>query len=135
MSQVTVRPAREDEIPYLQGLLYRHRDYFEFQNLREAIVFVIEYEGEIAGMITGRMIWQIPTLLIDRDAKMPRAAKRRATYMLIRELDKWIGDRNRNRSGIYSYFCVIKGRTMKLLAKSFGMFRLYERFATFGKDL
>lgn len=135
MSQVTVRPAREDEIPQLQGLLYRHRDYFEFQNLRQAIVFVAEYEGEIVGMITGRMIWQVPTLLIDRQAKLTRHARRRATYTLIRELDRWIGDRSRNVSGIYSYFCVIKGATMKQLAKSFGMLRLYERFATFGKDL
>lgn len=135
MSQVTLRPAREDEIPYLQGLLYRHRDYFEFQDLRQAIVFVTEYEGEVFGMITGRVVWQVPTLLIDRQAKVPQAAKRRATYMLIRALDGWIGDRSKNLSGIYTYFCVIKGKTMKQLAKSFGMLRIYEGFATFGKDL
>lgn len=134
MSQVKLRPAREDEIPYLQGLLYRHRDYFEFQDLRQAIVFVTEYEGEVFGMITGRVVWQIPTLLIDREAKVPRSAKRRATYLLIRALDEWIGDRSKNLSGIYTYFCVIKGKTMKQLAQSFGMLRIYERFATFGKD-
>lgn len=134
MSQVTLRPAREDEIPYLQGLLYRHRDYFEFQDLRQAIVFVTEYEGEVFGMITGRVVWQLPTLLIDREAKVPRAAKRRATYLLIRALDEWIGDRTKNLSGIYTYFCVIKGKTMKQLAQSFGMLRIYQGFATFGKD-
>lgn len=133
MSQVTVRPARLEEIPMLQEMLAR-QPYFEYQDLTQAIVFVSEYEGRVVGMITGRMIWQLPTLLLEKE-KLPRNSQRRATLMLVRAMDSFLGDRSRNLSGIYSYFCVIKGGTMKHLAKAFGMLRLYSGFATFGKDL
>lgn len=133
MSQVTVRPARFEEIPMLQEMLKR-QPYFEYQDLTKAIVFVSEYEGEVVGMITGRVIWQLPTLLLEKE-KLPRHSQRRATLMLIRAMDAWLADRSKNLSGIYSYFCVIKGSTMKHLANAFGMLRLYKGFATYGKDL
>lgn len=133
MSQVTVRPARLEEIPMLQEMLAK-QPYFEYQDLRQAIVFVSEYEGRVVGMITGRLIWQLPTLLLEKD-KIPRHSQRRATLMLIRAMDAWLADRSQNLSGIYSYFCVIKGSIMKHLAAHFGMFRFYKGFSTFGKDL
>lgn len=133
MSQVTVRTARVEEIPILQEMLAR-QPYFEYQDLTQAIVHVAEYEGKITGMITGRIVWQVPTLLLEKD-KLPRHAQRRATLLLIRSMDAWLADRSLNRSGIYTYFCVIKGSTMKHLANAFGMLRLYKGFATYGKDL
>lgn len=117
----------------LQEMLAR-QPYFEYQDLRIAIVFVAEFEGQIAGMITGRMIWQLPTLLLEKE-KLPRNSQRRATLMLVCAMDAFLGDRSKNLSGIYSYFCVIKGGMMKYLADRFGLFRLYRGFATFGKDL
>jgi hypothetical protein len=134
MSQVTVRPAKPEELLDLQSLLYRHRGEFEQQDLTQAIVYVAEKDDAIVGLITGRLVWQIPTLLIDREANLPAHVKRKATYMLIRELDNFIGDRERNRTGIYFYFCVIKNRTMQHLAKAFGMLRVYKDFLVFGRD-
>lgn len=134
MSQVTVRPPREDELPLLQGLLYRYREEFEQQDLRQSIVYIAEFEGDVVGFVSGRIVWQIPTLLIDRQMGLPRHVQRKATYLLIKAIDAWIGDRSKNLSGVHFYFCVIKNRTMQQLAKAFGMLRVYKDFLVFGRD-
>lgn len=137
MSQVTVRPARPEDLITLRSMLHEQRAYYEQQDLTRSIVFVAEYEGEIVGFSAGRVIWQIEPVLLDRffvKTASPHA-RRKATYLLIRDLDAWIGDRSRNCSGIYSYFCTIRGRIMQKLAVSFGMLRVYRRSQFFGRDL
>lgn len=137
MSQVTVRPARQEDLLWLHSMLHEQRAYYEQQNLRHSIVFVAEYEGEIVGFSAARVMWQIEPVLLDSFfvKTAPPHARKRATYLLIRDLDAWLGDRSKNLSGIYSYFCTIRGRIMQKLAVSFGMLRVYRRSQFFGKDL
>jgi len=137
MSQVTVRPARLEDLLILRSMLHEQRRYFEQQLLTHSIVFVAEYQGEIVGFSAARVIWQIEPILLDPlfSKTAPLFARQKATYLLIRELDAWLADRSKNVSGIYSYFCTIRGRIMQKLAMSFGMLRVYRRSQFFGKDL
>lgn len=125
-----------EDLPILQAMLKAQGDYFEQQDLSRSIVFVTEFEGRIVGFSAARVVWQIEPLLLDASFKKLGSphAQRKATYLLIRELDNWIADRARNVSGIHSYFCTIRGRTMQKLALSFGMLRVYRWAKFFGRD-
>lgn len=136
MPTVTVRDATLDDLHELHWRLHEQRKYFEQQNLRHSIVKVVEYEGQIVGFAAARLIWQVEPLLLTPEFKRraPAHARRKATYLLIREIDRWIGDRQKNRSGLHSYFCSIVGRTMRKLALSFGMLPVYQNSKFFGRD-
>jgi hypothetical protein len=124
---ITIRPASLVDIPVLQTMLRDQADSFEHQDLTRTIAFVAECDGRIVGFIAARCQWQIEPLLLDRLFKQEasRHAQRKATYMLIREVDRFLADRTKNRSGIYYYFCHIVDETMQKLALSFGMTRIY----------
>lgn len=133
--RLTVRPAALGELPHLHELLAEQADYFEQNRLDRSIVFVAEYGGDVVGFVAARLQWQIEPLLLTKRFKKraPHSAQRRATYLLIREIDSWIGNRTKNRTGIYYYFCHIRDRSMQKLALSFGMTRVYfGKF--FGRD-
>lgn len=134
--RVTVRPAVPADLPRLQELLYEQRAFYEQQDLSKAVVYVAEYGGEIVGLCGARLIFQVePLLLVPTFQKhAPRFAQAVATYKLIRGVDGWIGDREKNLSGIHSYFCSIVGRTMRKLALSFGMLPVYQKSKFFGRD-
>jgi hypothetical protein len=136
MGTVTVRPATEDDLHELHWHLHDQREYFEQQNLRNSIVMVAEEDGQIVGFGAARLMWQVEPILLTRDFKKQGSAhaQRKATYLLIRELDHWIGDRVRNTTGLHSYFCSIRGRVMQKLALSFGMLRVYRYCKFFGRD-
>jgi hypothetical protein len=126
--RVTSRPARLDEIDYLQNRLERPSPYyFENHDLSKCIVYVVEYDGAIVGFSAARLQWQIePVMLFDEFQKhAPHFAQQRATFLLIKELHDWIEDRQRNLTGVFSYFCYILRPRMQRLAQSFGMQRWY----------
>lgn len=134
--RVTVRPAVPADLPRLQALLYEQRREFEQQDLRQSITYVAEYGGEIVGFCSARLVMQVEPLLLAPlfKKRAPRFAQAKATLGLIREVDGWIADRERNKSGIHWYFCTITGRTMQKLAMSFGMIRVYAKSKFFGRD-
>lgn len=134
--RVTVRPARVGEIPQLREFLREQADYFEQNDISQSIVFLAEYDNEIVGFCAARLQWQIEPLLLTRKFQQhgPNFAKAKATYLMIREMDRWLGDRTKNQTGIFYYFCHIRDKTMQKLAVSFGMTRVYfGKF--FGKEL
>lgn len=134
--RVTVRPARPEDLPTLQTELADQGDFFEPQDLRQSIIHVIEYDGEIVGFGAGRLQWQYEPLLLTRKFQQnaPHFAQAKGTYLLIRAFDDWVNSAE-NLTGITRYFCVIVTRRMQQLAQSFGMFRWYARRGTkfFGK--
>lgn len=134
--RVSVRPATVGDLDQLHRELYDQRDKYEQQDLTKSIVFVSEYDGELAGFTGARLVWQVEPLLLTRKFKenAPHFAQQKATYMLIREVDGWIGDRSRNTTGLHSYFCSIVGRRMRKLAVSFGMLPVYIKSKFFGRD-
>lgn len=134
--RVTVRPAKTEDLPELQRLLQEQLNRYEQQDISKTIAMVVEYHGRIVGFTAARLTWQVePLLLADDFAKhAPLFARRKATYLLIREIDAWIGDRSRNSTGLHSYFCSIPGRTMRKLALAFGMLPVYQRSKFFGRD-
>jgi hypothetical protein len=137
MSTVTVRPATTEDLHELQWHLHDQRNYFEQQDLRKAVVMVLEQDGIIVGFGAARIAWwQVEPILLTREFKKrgSKHAQRKGTYLLIRALDRWIGDRSKNLSGMHSYFCAIRGRTMRKLALSFGMWRIYPKCQFFGRD-
>lgn len=137
MSSVTVRPASADDLHELHWHLHDQRKEFEQQDLTKAVVMVLEEDGEIVGFGAARIAWfQIEPILLTRAFKKrgTKHAQRKGTYLLIRALDRWIGDRSKNLSGIHSYFCSIRRPTMQKLAVSFGMFQIYRRCKFFARD-
>lgn len=134
--RVTIRPAVPADLPRLQAMLYEQRAFYEQQDLSKAVVYVAEYGGEIVGMCGARWVMQVEPLLLAPDFQKyaPRFAQQKATLGLIRAIDSWIGDRERNTSGVHWYFCSIVGKTMRKLALSFGMTRVYQRSKFFGRD-
>src|SRR5947208_614550 len=110
--QLVVRPATYEDIPYLQAKLKTETPTWEQVDLTKGIVYVVEYRGEIAGFTHARLVFQIePVRLFNRfSRRAPRHARAKATLLLTRAIDAWIGDRPRNTTGIYSYFCHILNR-------------------------
>jgi hypothetical protein len=125
--RVSVRPAGREEIPELTKLLREQADYFEQNDISRSILFVAEYDEEIVGFCAARLQFQIEPLLLTRKFKQhgPHFAQAKATYLLIREMDRWIANPEKNRTGISYYFCHIRDKTMQKLALSFGMTRVY----------
>lgn len=134
---VTVRPATKEDLHELHYHLHDQRNYFEQQNLGNSIVMVTEEDGQIVGFGAARLMWQVEPILLTKDFQKHGTphAQRKATYLLIRELDGYIGDRARNTTGLHSYFCSIRGRIMQKLAISFGMLAVYRRCKFFGRDV
>lgn len=134
--RVTVRPARPEDLPTLQQMLKEQSEFYEQQDLSKTILFVAEFGSEIVGFSAGRLIWQVEPLLLTKQFQKtgPHFAQQKATYLLIRELDRWIADRQRNLTGLHSYFCSIVGKRMRNLALSFGMLRVYPKSQFFGRD-
>lgn len=134
--RVTIRPALVADLPRLQEMLREQRHLYEQQDLSKAIVYVAEFGGEIVGFCGARLIFQVEPLLLDTKFKKlaPHFARQKATLGLIRAVDSWIADRKQNKSGIYSYFCSIPGRTMRQLALAFGMLPVYQKSKFFGRD-
>lgn len=134
--RVTVRDARLEDLPYLQEKLKEQARFYEQQDLSKCIVMVAEYDGQIVGFGAARVQWQIEPLLLIPEFKKyaPHFAQQKATYLLIRELDAWIGDRKKNLTGIHYYFCSIVDRTMRKLALAFGMLQVYPKSKFFGRD-
>lgn len=133
---MTTRPARVEDLAILQFHLKDQGEIYEPQDLRQSIVHVIEYDGQIVGFGAGRLQWQYEPLLLTREFKKhaPHFAQAKGTYMLIRAFDDWLHSPE-NLTGITRYFCVIVTKRMQQLALAFGMFRWYARRGTkfFGK--
>lgn len=127
-----IRPATIDDLPILRERLYASRE--EKVDLQRGMVWVAEHEGKLVGMLPLRLIWQAEPLMIFPEVKN-KSLKRRIAIGLPRAMEAYIGDRTVNRTGIYSYFFVTKGRLWARLAKAFGCLRIYKGCMTFGRDL
>lgn len=134
---VTVRAAKVEDVPRLQEMLQEQSLSYEQQDLLKTIAFVVEYDGQLVGFSACRLTWQVEPVLLDETFRKhaPHFAQQKATYLLIREADRYIADREKNRTGIYSYFCSIKNKTMQKLAKSFGMWPVYLNCKMFGREV
>ena len=134
--KVETRPARVDEIEYLQARLAEDPTY-EKVDLKTSIVFVDVYDGQLVGFGAARLIFQVEPLYLFPEFKKnaPKFAQKRATYQLIKALDAWIFDPERNKSGIRQYFCFILDKTMQKLALAFNMLPAYTGGAFFGRRI
>lgn len=129
---VTHRPARADELPFLQGKINDSDQ--EKVNLAQAFVFVVEEDGEVIGLIAARLGWfQIePAFIWGGKSKN---AKRRAMHQLFFAMRNWIADRTRNLSGIHSFWFVTKDDAVADWAKKVGCLEIYRGCRTFGQDV
>jgi len=106
------------------------RAEFEQQNLRNAVVMVIEEDGRIVGFGAARMaFWQIEPLLLTREFKKhgSKHAQRKGTYLLIRELDAGSATGRGISAAFTATSARSKGGRMQKLALSFGMLHIYRR--------
>lgn len=149
---VTHRPARVEELPYLQQRINEShhekiRLYVEVPQPDESkkivplcMCWVSEEDGEIRGLLPLRLIWQAEPLFIFPEVKS-KNTRRRIALGLPRIMEEWIGDRAKNLTGIYSYFFVTKTKLWAKLAEHFGksgqspIHRIYKGCMTFGRDL
>jgi hypothetical protein len=129
---VIARPARQEEIPYLRAQLAL-TDH-EQVDLMRGFVWVVEEDGEIVGMLPLRLIFQPEPMLIF-DKLKNKHSRRKAAFLLAEAMEKWIGDRSQNKTGIHSYFAVIKDKTFEALARHWGALRIYRDCRIYGRDL
>lgn len=134
--RVVTRPAQVGEVEYLQARLAEDPT-FERVDLTKSIVYVAEYDGLVVGFGAARLVFQVEPLFLFPEFKKhaPRFAVKRATLRLIQELDEWIFDPERNKSGIRQYFCFILDKTMQKLALAFRMLPAYTGGAFFGRRI
>jgi hypothetical protein len=142
---VTERPARIEELPYLQERLnesdnekvqlYRvvTRDGKDFIE-PTVLCWVTEKDGKITAMLPVRQIWQAEPLYVFPEVSS-KSERRRCAFLLPRAMEKWLGDRTLNKTGIYSYFFVTGSRAWTRLALAFGCLRIYKGCSILGKDL
>ena len=142
---VIERMARRDELPYLQKRLDESDNekvklYTEVEQDGQKVivplsmVWVTEKDGKITAMINLRLIWQAEPLYVFPEVK-DTSERRRCAILLPRAMEAWLGDRTKNKTGIYSYFFVTLSRAWAKLAIHFGCQRIYSRHLTLGKDL
>ncbi len=129
---VTTRPARTDELPFLQDKIDNSNQ--ERVNLSQAFVFVVEEDGERIGLIAARLGWfQIEPAYIW--GGKTKNAKRRAMHQMFFAIKDWISDRMRNQSGIHSFWFVTKEEAVAKWAEKVGCIEIYKGCRTFGMDL
>lgn len=138
---VIERQARIDELPYLQqrinelpGEKVKLYEEFAGEIIPLSMPWVTEEDGVIGGVINLRLIWQAEPCLIFPEVKN-KSTRRRMAIGLARAMESWLGDRTKNKTGIYSYFFVTMSRAWARLAIHFGCSRIYARHITLGKDL
>lgn len=127
-----IRQATREDLPELTQRLHSSKE--EKVDLTRGPLWVAEHEGKLMGMLPARLIWQAEPLMIFPEVKN-KSLKRRIALGLPRAMEAYIGDRAVNKTGIYSYFFVTKGRLWAKLARAFGCLRIYKGCMTFGKDL
>lgn len=125
-----IRQATKDDLPFLTEKLLNSPE--EKVDLTRGLVWVGVQDGEIQGLLNVRLIFQAEPLMVWAKNKSTR---RRIALGLPRAMEAFIGDRTVNKTGIYSYFFVTKGRVWAKLAQAFGCLRIYKGCMTFGKDL
>ncbi len=125
-----IRQATLEDLPSLTVRLFGSKE--EKVDLTRGLIWVGEQDGEIQGMLNVRLIFQAEPLMIWAKNK---ALRRRLAIGLPRAMESFIGDRAVNKTGIYSYFFVTKGRLWAKLAKHFGCLRIYKGCMTYGRDL
>jgi N-acetylglutamate synthase-like GNAT family acetyltransferase len=129
---VTVRPARAEELPYLQQRLNETKH--EKVMLSQTILHVVEQDGKVIGFLPARFFgWQLEPMVIFPEVRN-KSTRRRACYLLAKATTDWIADRAKNKTGIYTYWFVTKNSFFAKLAKSWGCFRIYKRTQMFAKD-
>jgi hypothetical protein len=76
---VTVRPARAEELPYLQQRLNETKH--EKVMLSQTILHVVEQDGKVIGFLPARFFgWQLEPMVIFPEVKN-KSARRRACYL------------------------------------------------------
>lgn len=125
-----IRPAAAAELPELKQRLKESGG--EEIDLETARVWVAVEGGQIVGMLPLRMCWQAEPLLLFGASTM---ARRRAGIGLYRAMIGWLGDRERNRSGIYWLFAVTRKPVVMRWLMKLGWLEQYRGARTFLKYL
>ena len=117
---ITVRPACDSDLPYLQGRLASAP--IDQVDLKKSIVFIAEDEGFVVGFVAAHLTWRVEPLYLfpEFKDKAPKAMQRRATLLLGREIDRYILDRAWNRTRIHEYFAFVR-QEFAALARNFGL--------------
>lgn len=124
--RVTVRPARQEEIPFLQAHADRQLPPgCEPIELRKRTVYLVEDEGVIAGVGAAGLEWQIEPLILmpEFERYAPESAKRRATYLLAKALVSAVGGA--------PFYAHLNDPRFEALATKFGMWRAHEAGAIY----
>ena len=125
-----VRQARSEEIPFLKQKLSESGG--EQIDLDKARIWVAVEKGEIVGMLPARMVWQLEPMLVFSQNKITNS---RACYGMFAAAEKWLADRNLNKTGIHWFFAVTRSRAVKAWAPRIGLHRIYKGAVTFVKHL
>lgn len=126
------RQARADEILYLKQRLEESDG--EIVDLDKARTWIAIDKGQIVGMLPLRMVWQAEPLLIFPECQN-KITRSRATYGLFAAMQRWLGDRTQNKTGVHWFFGITRSQAVIDWSKRIGLHRIYEGAAMFVKHL
>lgn len=129
---VEFRQARAEELPELKRRLEQSGG--EVIDLEAARVWIALEDGQMVGMLSARMCWQLEPLIVFPEVKL-KATRRRAGLGMYLEATRWLGNRLENKSGIHWFFAITRSSAVKQWADRLGWLRQYRGAATFLKYL
>ena len=115
-----IRQANFDELPELKERLKESGG--ERIDLDSARVWVAVRDGEIVGMLSARLCWQLEPLLLFEGSRMQKC---RAGIGLYRAAERWLADKSKNRTGIHWFFAITRSEQVMSWAKKLGWFEQY----------
>ena len=135
MSEMVVRPARREEIPFLTEKAREvgwHRD-----DLEKSVVWVVEVGGIPSGFIDVALVWQVKNLCIFPEFRRhaPPFTLRRAVFRLAQAATSWVRGQIRANGGPCSLIAYVETKRFARLCKSWGMIPLSRKGRFFGQEL
>lgn len=125
--EAVIRTARVDELEMLMGRMDGERI-----ELHGTPVWVAEQDGKIVGMIAARLVWQVEPMTVFPEVTN-EMTRRRVTRELYRAAASWLGDRDRNATGIYTAFAVTRSAAVLGWSKAMGWLEQYRGATLFTK--
>jgi hypothetical protein len=118
MSELTIRPADELDVPCLRKALKEAGPLWEQVDFSRCKTWIAEVDGVPVTSISLRLVFQIEPLLNFKKDGIKRHTLKKAAYLLYREVENFIADPEQNTTGLFWTFChVLQRRTWKWLEK------------------
>jgi hypothetical protein len=125
VGKITVRKADTFDIPILQQELAKTD--WEQVDLKRSLVWIAEYNEVPFAFIALRLVWQIEPMFVFKRDGIPSHALKKGVYMMYREAEKFLSDREQNTTGIHWSFMHTLKESVGHWARKMGWVPVYRQ--------